>query len=84
MFIRIRWGHSVAPWVSLGSFWFLAFIHPRPAGRRMHLGSFGSLGRTLDVVGIIQARSRGPLGSFGPAVGIVGFIRVRWVHSSTH
>ena len=47
----VQWG---APWVSSCSLGFVRFIVVRPAGRRIHSGSFGSLWRTLGVVMYIR------------------------------
>ena len=48
------WVHWGAPWVSSGSLGFVRFIAVRPAGRRIHAGSLGSLWRTLGVVVYIR------------------------------
>ena len=59
------------------------FVRAGPWRRLVH---FGSLGRTLGVVGFIWARPGGrrgnsvSLGSLGHALGFVGFIRFPWVH----
>ena len=52
--ILVRWIYSGAPCGSSGSFGFVAYIRPRPGGRRIHSGSFV---RALGVVGFILIHS---------------------------
>ena len=61
----------------------------RPRVVRLNWGHWDPPWGSLDlfgVVGLIRARPVGrwihsvSLGSFGCALGVVGFIRVRWVH----
>ena len=70
--------NSGTPWVSLGTFWRSwgrRTIRARPVGHQVHLYtplvSSGSFRRAMGVVEFIVAR----------ALGVVGLIRVRWVHS---
>ena len=75
---RVHWG-------SFGLLVFVGFINARRRDGRVHLGSLSSVRHALVVVQFIRARpcgQSGPLGLFGQALGIVAFIRVRWVHSS--
>ena len=71
-----RWVHSGAIWVSSVS---LGFIRARPWCRRVHfcLGGFLQARPGCRSAGV----HLGSLGSFGCALGVVGFIHVRWVNS---
>ena len=73
-FIRVGWVHLGAPLASSGSFSFIrafiSLIRAHPERRRVNSDSF--------------VRALGSWGSFGDALLVVGFIRVRWVHSGPY
>ena len=60
-----------APWVSLGSFWFVWFVRVRPGVRLVHSGLSALFRSALPVARLFQVRlvclcrPRGLLGSFG-------------------
>ena len=55
-FIRGRWVHRGAPWVSSSSSRVAGFIGVRPEGRSIHPGLLGSSRYTLRVAGLIRVR----------------------------
>ena len=65
-FIRNRWVHSGSHCGSLGSPGIVRFTQLRAGGRWVHPGSLGSLDLALADVGF--------------ALGVVGFMRGRWIH----
>ena len=72
--------HLGAPRESSGSLLFVGFIGARPCCSRV------SFGHALRVVGrfVVYIHSGAPWGALGPyghSLGIVGFIRICWVHS---
>ena len=81
------WGclvHSGAPWGSSGSTAFVWFIR---VGRRIHSGVPRWSSGSFRLVGLVRALPgcrrvlSCSLGSLRRALGVVGFIRVGWVHS---
>ena len=87
VFIPLRWGHSVTPWVS-SRVHSVGWEHSDASWALSGsiLLSFGSFGRALRVVGFNWfhwVHSVAPWGSLGPlwrVLGVVVLIWVRWVH----
>ena len=80
-------GHWVPPWVSSGSSGVAGFIVVH-SGRRLGVpcGTLGS-SKVAGFTGVHPGCRRvhpGLLGSLGCPLGIVGFIRDRWVHWVAH
>ena len=87
-FIRGRWGHSDAPWGSLGSLGSSGVVGYTRVRRWVHPGSLSSIGCALGNVGFTRVSPGGrwvllgSLGLLGCPIGVVGFIWGCWVHMS--
>ena len=56
VFIRFCCVHLGDDWGWSCSFWYVGFVRAHPEGRRVHLGSLGSIERVLGVVRFIMVR----------------------------
>ena len=74
-FVWLRWVNWGAPWESSGTLGVAGFIELRSDCRRVRSGSLGSLGCALRFL-----LRWGLLCSLGCALGVVEFVRGRWVH----
>ena len=80
-FILVRWVHSGAQGESSGSFGFVRFIIASSRSALVHLGSSDSLGRAIGARLVHSGATSKSLDTFEPALGVVEFIPLHWVHS---